>query len=45
MEISGFKSFADKTIIYFELEITVIVESNDSGKSDIQSTALGVRTC
>ncbi len=35
VEIQGFKSFADKTIIEFKNEVTAIVGPNGSGKSNI----------
>lgn len=35
LEMKGFKSFADKTIIHFSPELTAIVGPNGSGKSNI----------
>ncbi|WP_338377358.1 AAA family ATPase, partial [Enterococcus faecium] len=35
IEITGFKSFADKTIIEFEDNVTAVVGPNGSGKSNI----------
>lgn len=35
IEIAGFKSFADKTIIEFENSVTAVVGPNGSGKSNI----------
>ena len=35
IEITGFKSFADKTIIEFEDDVTAVVGPNGSGKSNI----------
>ena len=35
IEIAGFKSFADRTIIDFENSVTAVVGPNGSGKSNI----------
>lgn len=42
IEIQGFKSFADKTTITFEKDITAIVGPNGSGKSNISDAMLWV---
>ncbi len=42
IEIQGFKSFADKTTISFEKDITAIVGPNGSGKSNISDAMLWV---
>ena len=41
LEIQGFKSFADKTRLTFEKDITAIVGPNGSGKSTILKTIAG----
>ena len=35
LEIQGFKSFADKTILHFDTKTTAVVGSNGNGKSNI----------
>lgn len=35
MEIQGFKSFADKTVLNFDRKMTAVVGSNGNGKSNI----------
>ena len=35
MEIYGFKSFPDKTILHFDKRMTAVVGSNGNGKSNI----------
>ena len=42
IEIQGFKSFADKTRLTFEKDITAIVGPNGSGKSNISDAILWV---
>ena len=42
LEIQGFKSFPDKTLIRFDSDITAIVGPNGSGKSNISDAILWV---
>ena len=42
LEIQGFKSFADKTTLLFERDVTMIVGPNGSGKSNISDAILWV---
>ena len=39
MEIYGFKSFPDKTILHFDKRMTAVVGSNGNGKSNISGRA------
>ena len=42
LEVQGFKSFPDKTLIRFGDDITAIVGPNGSGKSNISDAILWV---
>ena len=44
LEVQGFKSFPDKTLIRFGDDITAIVGPNGSGKSNISDAILWVRS-
>ena len=40
IEMSGFKSFADKTVIEFDKGVTAVVGPNGSGKSNLSEACL-----
>lgn len=42
LEIQGFKSFADKTVLNFDTQTTAVVGSNGNGKSNISDALLWV---
>jgi len=42
LEIQGFKSFADKTVLTFDSKMTAVVGSNGKGKSNISDALLWV---